>query len=124
RPPNHSGTMDTSGATLSHRHGSRPDLTPSRRENAAESASTQNSWPGRGPQLPGSRCEGAMMNKPRFAGLSDRGRTHEDNEDRWLADPEFGLFLVSDGMADPVAPQLVIDLLPGLLRHVLQDMAN
>ena len=63
------------------------------------------------------------MNRARHAGLSDPGLTHAGNEDRWLADPDFGLFLVSDGMADPVAPQMVVDLLPDLLRHGLSDSA-
>src|SRR5262249_26866556 len=66
---------------------------------------------------------GPTMNRARHAGLSDLGLTHADNEDRWLADPDFGLFLVSDGMAEPVAPQMVVDRLPDLLRHGLQDRA-
>src|SRR5262245_48948949 len=72
----------------------------------------------------GPRRKGAVMNNLRHAGHSDRGRTHPANEDRWLIDPDLGLFLVSDGMADPVAPQLVVDLLPGLLRAGLADVAD
>jgi len=34
-----------------------------------------------------------------------------------------GLFVVSDGMADPVAPQIVIDELPGRLRARLDGLA-
>jgi protein phosphatase len=51
----------------------------------------------------------------RHACLSDRGKTHPGNEDRWFADPAFGLYLVSDGMAYAEPAQLVVDLLPGLL---------
>jgi protein phosphatase len=53
------------------------------------------------------------------AALSDAGRTHEHNEDRWLADPASGLYLVSDGMAEAVSPQIVVDTLPGLLDTAL-----
>jgi len=55
--------------------------------------------------------------------LSDPGRRRRDNEDRCLADPAAGLFVVADGMADAVSPQLVVDWLPGLLRETLADDA-
>jgi protein phosphatase len=51
--------------------------------------------------------------------VSDPGRTHPENQDRWFADPEFGLYVVADGMADEVPAQLVIDRLPGFLRAPL-----
>jgi PPM family protein phosphatase len=47
--------------------------------------------------------------------LSDPGRTHAANEDRWLADPVQGLYVVADGMADERPAQLAIDRLPELL---------
>jgi hypothetical protein len=51
---------------------------------------------------------------------TDPGR-RRDNEDRYLAEPEAGLFLVADGMADPVSPQLVVDWLPGMLREAMPE---
>jgi protein phosphatase len=57
------------------------------------------------------------------AALSDPGRQRRANEDRCLIDPSAGLFLVADGMADNVSPQLVVDWLPGLLRAALPDDA-
>jgi protein phosphatase len=53
------------------------------------------------------------------AGLSDPGRTHDANQDRWLIDPAQGLYLVSDGMAEDVSPQIVVDTLPEQLRKAL-----
>ena len=51
--------------------------------------------------------------------LTDRGYTHTGNEDRWLADPDYGLYLVADGMAAGEPAQLTVDLLPELiLKHV------
>jgi PPM family protein phosphatase len=59
-----------------------------------------------------------------YACLSDRGRTHRCNEDRWFADPSAGIFLVTDGMAVERPAQLVVDLLPGLIRHRLGGNSN
>jgi protein phosphatase len=50
--------------------------------------------------------------------------THAGNEDRWLADPVQGLYLVADGMADERPAQLVVDRLPGLLRTKLAAVAS
>ena len=58
------------------------------------------------------------------AGLSDPGLTHQGNEDRWLALPERGLYLVSDGMADALAPQMAVDLLPDLLLPRLAGVGD
>jgi protein phosphatase len=58
------------------------------------------------------------------AGLSDRGRRLAVNEDRWLADPELGLYLVADGMADERAPQIIVERLPQLLRQRAADLEN
>lgn len=53
------------------------------------------------------------------AGLSDRGRVRESNEDRWSADVELGLFVVSDGMgglpAGEVAAEIAVATLPTLI---------
>lgn len=59
------------------------------------------------------------MGALRYSCVSDPGRTHKENQDRWLADPERGLFLVTDGMANDVAPQAVIEQLPEMLQEVL-----
>src|SRR2546430_6515805 len=64
------------------------------------------------------------MSRLTHAALSDRGRSHVGNEDRWLADPDQGLYVVSDGMADDVAPQIVVDELPGLLRRHLAGITD
>jgi protein phosphatase len=50
---------------------------------------------------------------------TDPGRQHRDNEDRCLADAAAGIYLVADGMADCVSPQLVVDWLPDMLRGAL-----
>jgi serine/threonine protein phosphatase PrpC len=61
------------------------------------------------------------MTAPRWAGLSDRGRVRERNEDRWSADTDLGLFIVSDGMggrpAGEVASEVVVAALPTLVAH-------
>jgi protein phosphatase len=56
--------------------------------------------------------------------VSDTGRTHPENQDRWLADPDLGLYVVADGMADEVPAQLVIDRLPALLRAPLAGVED
>ncbi|MGH3937851.1 MAG: PP2C family protein-serine/threonine phosphatase [Pseudonocardiaceae bacterium] len=59
------------------------------------------------------------MSFPCCAGLSDRGRVRESNEDRWSADTELGLFAVSDGMgglpAGEMAAEIAIATLPTLI---------
>lgn len=62
-----------------------------------------------------------MVTVPRWAGLSDRGRVRERNEDRWSAHADLGLFIVSDGMggrpAGEVASEVVVAALPTLVAH-------
>ena len=58
------------------------------------------------------------------AALSDPGRKHDTNQDRWLIDPEQGLYLISDGMGEDISPHLVVDTLPGLLQTALAGVAN
>jgi protein phosphatase len=50
-----------------------------------------------------------------YACLSDPGRSHAENQDRWFADPVQALYVVADGMADELPAQLVVDRLPALL---------
>ncbi len=68
------------------------------------------------------------MNRITHAGLTDRGRVRQRNEDRWLADADLGLFVVSDGMggecAGELAAQIVIETLPLLLRQALADISD
>ena len=62
-----------------------------------------------------------------YAGLSDVGSVRENNEDRWLAHPEAGLFVVADGLgghaAGEVAAQRAVDELPRLLASRRQALA-
>ena len=51
------------------------------------------------------------------AAVSEPGRRFPANEDRWLADPDLGLYAVADGMADERAPQIVLEKLPGMLER-------
>ena len=54
------------------------------------------------------------------AAASEPGRRFPTNEDRWLANPDLGLYAVADGMADERAPQIVVEQLPGLLENSTQ----
>jgi serine/threonine protein phosphatase PrpC len=49
------------------------------------------------------------------AAVSEPGRRFPANEDRWLAEPDLGLYAVVDGMADERAPQIIVEQLPGML---------
>jgi protein phosphatase len=60
----------------------------------------------------------------RHACVTDPGRTHAWNEDRWLADPGQGLYMVADGMADERPAQLTVDHLPRLLRTHLAALTG
>lgn len=60
----------------------------------------------------------------RHAALTDPGRRHDENQDRLLADAARGLFLISDGMAEAVSSQRVIEVLPGLVALGLTGIDN
>jgi protein phosphatase len=61
----------------------------------------------------------------KHAGLTDRGQVREQNQDRWLAEPEVGLYVVSDGMGGEVAGErasrIVVEILPAIVREQLDD---
>lgn len=61
-----------------------------------------------------------------YAGVTDIGRVRKENEDRWFADPEQGLYMIADGMGGSfgggLAAQIVIEILPRLLRRRLQGI--
>jgi protein phosphatase len=62
------------------------------------------------------------------AGLTDRGRIRKKNEDHWFADPERGLFIVSDGMGGHVggelASKIVVEVLSSLLKTRLEGFQD
>lgn len=68
------------------------------------------------------------MRALRHAGLSDRGRVRGRNEDRWAADAERGLFVVSDGIggarAGELASEIVVEALPALIFERLSELEN
>jgi len=68
------------------------------------------------------------VNATPCAGLSDTGRRRPRNEDRWLADPALGLYLVADGLGGAEggeeAAQWIVDGLPPLLRKTLRGVRN
>ena len=57
----------------------------------------------------------------RAFGVSDAGRVRKSNEDRFVSDPELGLFAVADGMgghkAGEVAAQLAIEAITGFISR-------
>ena len=59
------------------------------------------------------------------AGLTDKGRKRENNEDDFYMDKEAGLFIVSDGMggaqAGEVASRMVVDYLPFYIISVVKS---
>jgi protein phosphatase len=67
-----------------------------------------------------------MMFNLTFAGLTDKGRLRDSNEDAWFADRQQGLFIVSDGMgghaAGEVASGIVVQALPPLIQQRLQGL--
>jgi len=64
------------------------------------------------------------MSRLVFSGLTDTGRLRKENQDKWLADEQLGLFLVADGMggafAGELASRIVVETLPLALRKKLR----
>src|SRR5437879_4888871 len=60
----------------------------------------------------------------RYACLTNPGRTHRCNDDRWYADSSTGLYLVADGMGVEAPARLVVDLLPDSIRRRLPENAS
>jgi PPM family protein phosphatase len=69
-----------------------------------------------------------LMNRFSYAGISDPGRSRPRNEDRWLAEPTLGLYVVADGVArgsgGALAAQLIVETLPPLLRRHLRGVRD
>jgi PPM family protein phosphatase len=68
------------------------------------------------------------VNANSCAGLSDTGRRRPNNQDRWLADPALGLYLVADGLGGAKgggeAAQWIVDGLPPLLRKSFRGVRS
>jgi protein phosphatase len=64
------------------------------------------------------------MSKCHYACVTDPGRVHSTNDDRWFADDALGMFLIADGMAVSEPAQLVVDVLPDIIRHRLGHSAD
>ena len=62
----------------------------------------------------------AVVSRQNCAGLSDPGRKRENNEDRFHADPERGIFFVIDGVGGQAAGEKAADEAHKLLRARLE----
>src|SRR5881409_3142657 len=60
----------------------------------------------------------------RHAAHTDPGPHKKRNEDRFFAQPECGLFFVTDGMANEVTPELIVESLPGLVAEAFEDVSE
>jgi parallel beta-helix repeat protein len=60
------------------------------------------------------------MARFKSAGLSDAGRKRENNEDRWHADPDRGIFFVIDGVGGQAAGEKAAETAYQLLRARLE----
>ena len=62
----------------------------------------------------------------RWAAASDTGKLRDENQDRFLVEPELGLFLVSDGMGGHrgggLASKIVAEDLPPLIESRLDEL--
>src|SRR5688500_5695636 len=62
----------------------------------------------------------AVVSRQNCAGLSDPGRKRENNEDRFHADPDRGIFFVIDGVGGQAAGEKAADMAHDLLRKRLE----
>src|SRR5690242_3185157 len=62
----------------------------------------------------------AVVSRQNCAGLSDPGRKRENNEDRFHADPDRGIFFVIDGVGGQAAGEKAADTAHNLLRARLE----
>jgi PPM family protein phosphatase len=62
----------------------------------------------------------AVISRQNCAGLSDAGRKRENNEDRFHADPDRGIFFVIDGVGGQAAGEKAADTAYDLLRKRLE----
>ena len=66
------------------------------------------------------------MTPLRFAAATDIGRIRDQNEDRWTADPDLGLYIVSDGMGGQqggaIASEIVSEDLPVMIENALDRL--
>jgi protein phosphatase len=106
-----------------------PSLAPVQPSDAPAGGSTRPTGGGRNAETAVSWLSQSNVERPvrmaelAYAGLSDPGLQRSHNEDRWLADPSLGLFLVVDGVGGAgggaLAAQIVVDeLLPLIRRHL------
>jgi PPM family protein phosphatase len=63
-----------------------------------------------------------------YAGLSVPGRVRSDNQDRWFADVQDGIYLVADGIANNpeggLAATIIVEILPSLLKQELRNFSG
>ena len=69
-----------------------------------------------------------MKGRMHHAGLTDKGRVREQNEDAWSADPKLGLYVVSDGLggefAGALASKIVVEALPALICRQIGNIKD
>lgn len=63
-----------------------------------------------------------------YAGLTDRGRVRDRNEDAWFADSGEGLFFVCDGLGGhrggELASEITVKTLPGMLKQRMENVKD
>jgi PPM family protein phosphatase len=63
-----------------------------------------------------------------YAGLSVPGRVRSENQDRWFADVQDGIYLVADGIASnpegSLAATIIVETLPSLIKQKFQNFSG
>jgi PPM family protein phosphatase len=63
-----------------------------------------------------------------YAGLSVPGRVRSENQDRWFANVDDGIYLVADGIASNpeggLAANIIVETLPSLITQKLQNFSG